>query len=130
MYAGEIYFEKAEEIAGILAIANFVDSQKNTICEKIKSFYLLAKAYPQPDVAFVGLALPLISGVIHVGSTVDNFRTAVEQIKRLFPGKDDVSVLSRIVLAYVVNKLYLLLVFDKGNKAVWEEIINWLEHLA
>ena len=116
MYAGEIYFEKAEEIAGILAIANFVDSQKNTICEGRKG----------PENSHI----PLISGVIHVGSTVDNFRTAVEQIKRLFPGKDDVSVLSRIVLAYVVNKLYLLLVFDKGNKAVWEEIINWLEHLA
>ena len=53
---------------------------------------------------FIAASLPLAAAIIHVGSTLDNFRRANEWVKECLPNSDPVSILSTLVLIYAVRK--------------------------
>ena len=56
------------------------------------------------NVIFVAECLPFVAGIVHVASTLDNFRTAKDWVKAVLPEPDAVSVLAALTFLYLVEK--------------------------
>ncbi len=82
----------------------FIERHQKTIFDKLEHFY--TEEEKDHEFAFIAASLPLISGIIHVGSTVDNYKNATEWIKKeqKMPNADPASVLSALTFIYLVNK--------------------------
>ncbi len=122
----------ASRSAGIvennLGIVDFINSQKRVIYEKLESSYGEAKLNVHPEADFRSLTAPLVSGIIHVGSSLDGYRKAVERTNEVFPGADYVIVLCKVVLTYLVCKGFeeFSQARDEEKRVMWGEMVAWL----
>ncbi len=79
----------------------FIERHKEQIFEKLKHFYETEKGH---EFAFIAASLPVISGIIHVGSKVDDYKEATKYIEEKIPNADPASVLSALTFIYLVDK--------------------------
>jgi hypothetical protein len=97
----------AEEAVDLLVLRNFVRDNKNAIYKQLEDCDARVSQGPSgldPDAAFIAQSLPLISGVIHVGSTRENFEAAATWVQKQSPHAEPASLLSTLVLLYVVDQ--------------------------
>jgi hypothetical protein len=85
------------------------------------------------DVMFIAESLPVISGIIHVGSRPNYFKDATEWIKKEFPDADanPASVLSALTFIYVVEKAqeYYKASGNEEKRRIWEHICKQVKNL-
>lgn len=82
----------------------FIQKHQEEIFDKLEHLYTNEER--DHEFAFIAASLPLISGVIHVGSKVDDYREATRWIKedKNMPNADPASVLSALTFIYLVDR--------------------------
>jgi len=126
-------FEKAQQaVEEQLNADGFIDSQKRTIFEKLEENYLSVKDQDQAQLMFIAASLPLAAAVIHVGTTLEDFRRANKWVKESLPDADPVSILSTLTLIYIVNKGWQDAAGsgDEHKKMVWNEMAGWVQSVV
>jgi hypothetical protein len=120
-----------EVVENQLKVAQFIDSHKDQIYAKMEANYQRVRDEQQAHLMFVALSLPLVSGVIHVGSTLQDFKRASEWVKQKLRVADPVAILSTLTLVYIVEK-GLREFADSGDlarKEQWEGMNEWMQSL-
>jgi len=130
----EKMLDSAKEAVGLLGLTKFIDDNKEAIYDQLEDCNERVRKVPiglDPDAAFIAQSLGMIGGVIHVGSTRKNFDAAAGSV--LPPGThaEPMSVLSTLVLLYVVHKGWRDpdVSKDAARKARWDTIYKrtkWL----
>jgi hypothetical protein len=116
-------FKKAETAVGQLGLTTFIEDHWNLIQEKMRKCdeeVNAAKDKGQAfgDMTFIATCLPLAAGIVHVGSTLDAFKNAQKEVREGVNLPDSTSVLSALVLVYLVQTGH-----DKNpGDAAWDRI--------
>jgi hypothetical protein len=89
-----------------LEIKRFFEEHKGQIYEKLKDCDKFAlQAGPQSDMIFVAESLPIINGIIHVGSTRQRLTEANKWVRETWgESADPLIILSALVFVYVVEE--------------------------
>jgi hypothetical protein len=98
--------EAVKVVESTLMLKEFIDDHKHQIYERLEECIDTAKkAAIDNDVIFIAESLPIINGIIYVGSRREILKGALDQI-RADRGKDSdpYIVLSAYVLIYIVNR--------------------------
>jgi hypothetical protein len=99
-----IQFDKAKEVVeDILGAKNFIESHQDEIFERLEEFDSRT-TNSEGDIMFIAETLPLTSGIVHLGSTADNFKNAKAWVRTNLPDSDTVSILSALTFLYLVDK--------------------------
>lgn len=121
----------AETVEDYLRVDKFIENHKEKIFAKLEENFGRVKDQPQAHLMFVALCLPLVSGVIHVGSTLQDFNHASDWIKQTLGDVDPVAILSTFTLVYIVKKG--LKEFsgsnDRNRKQLWEDMYDAIQTL-
>jgi len=97
--------EKAKEVVEHqLQVASFIENHKQAIFDKLEENYMRVQKQEQAPLMFIAASLPLISGIVHVGSTLEHFKSATAWVRDSLPEADPVSVLSTLTLIDVVER--------------------------
>jgi hypothetical protein len=126
-------FEKSEQaVESQLKVDRFIQDHRLTIFEKLEENYCSVRSQSQAQLMFIAASLPLAAAIIHVGSTLDNFRRANEWVKESLPDSDPVSILSTLVLIYAVRKGWEEAAEseDDSKKMMWNEMAEWMQSLV
>lgn len=100
-----IQFDKAKEVVeDILGAKDFIESHEDEIFERLEEFESRTTKNSEGDIMFIAEALPLTSGIVHLGSTADNFKKAKAWVRTNLPDSDTVSILSALTFLYLVDK--------------------------
>jgi hypothetical protein len=126
--------ESAQEAVKLLGLEDFINDNKVPIYKQLEDCDERVKVGPDgldPDAAFIAQSLHMISGVIHVGSTRANFDEAASWVKRPDIHAEPTSLLSTLVLFYVVYQGWqdANASSDETKKARWNSIYQrakWL----
>jgi len=108
---GDDGFTKMLQSAGhavqLLVLERFIRDNKQDIYKQLEDCDDRVSGRPSgldPDAAFVAQSLPLIDGVIHVGSSRDHFDDAARWVQRQSPHIEPDSLLSTLVLLYIMEQ--------------------------
>jgi hypothetical protein len=126
--------ESAQKSVELLGLTKFIDDNKKAIYEQLEDCDARVSKVPiglHPDAAFIAQSLGMIGGVIHVGSTRKNFDAAAAWVLPPDTHAEPMSVLSTLVLLYVVEKGWRDpdVSKDAAKKARWDTIYKrtkWL----
>lgn len=109
-----IQFDKAKEVVeDILGAQDFIESHQDEIFERLEEFDSRTKN-SEGDIMFIAETLPLTSGIVHLGSTADNFKKAKAWVRTNLPDSDTVSILSALTFLYLVDRGWQK--FSKSNE--------------
>lgn len=100
-------FEKAKEaVENQLHVDDFINERKEEIYAKLEDNHRRAMLVEDDSrgLMFIAESLPLISGIIYVGSTLKNFNDAINWVRKSLPNADPASVLSALTFFYIVEK--------------------------
>ncbi|MBU7585014.1 MAG: hypothetical protein KAF91_19255 [Nostoc sp. TH1S01] len=115
--------KKATEAVKILGIVDFISSNEHLIdrkledCDvrvfqaqkrtvKMQSGDRYCMEGSECDMMFIADSLPIVTGIVHVGSTVKELNDAKKWVKSIVPDADPISVLSALTLLYVAEHGY------------------------
>ncbi|MEA3208588.1 MAG: hypothetical protein QOE70_1645 [Chthoniobacter sp.] len=87
----------------LLRVDRFIEENKQIILERLQENYSGVTAQKQAYAMFITGSLPLVSGIIHVGSTADDFARAAAWVRDKSPKADPINVLCHFVLIYLVE---------------------------
>lgn len=121
----------SEEAVELLQIDDFINTQKGEIFERLEAGYRSTMNRPEADLLFIAESLPLISAIVNVGSTLNNFRQAVEWVKKELPYAEPVSALSALTFIFIVYKGHKA-ALDSGDEEkmkVWTKMRERVEAL-
>lgn len=85
----------------------FIEKHKQQIFNRLEDLY---KAEEQHELAFIAESFPLISGIVHLGSTVQDYRNATAWLTGTnpqqgnMPSTDPAAVISALTFVYLVDK--------------------------
>ena len=103
--------EDAKTAVRLLGIDDFIERNKKDIYDQLERCLLLVAEAEQtgaldlpPDAAFIAEALPLISGIVNVGSNRDTFDKAAAWVQTLIPGANSGRLLSTLTFLYIVDQ--------------------------
>jgi hypothetical protein len=86
------------------------------------------------DMMFIALSLPIMNGIIHVGSNRSDLRKAIEWILSKWKTEnkepDKISILSVLTLMYVVAKGWEAHKNDLGKRDIWLRIVSRVRKLS
>ena len=103
--------------------APFIARHKEEIFEKLEHIYDSDREH---EFAFIAASLPLISGIIHVGSRVNDYKEATKWVaeEANMPNADPASVLSALTFIYIVDKGVNdpIIIEIKDRKLKWENM--------
>jgi hypothetical protein len=141
----------AREAVAQLGIEKFIDIHKEKMYGKIENYERMHCANLEGseletceitagkkkgsenkyDMIFIAENLPMIYGVIHVGSKLEDFEKANKWAKKLLPGADALSVLSSLTFIYIVDKGWKEFKDNKDEerRKLWEGIRSRVEPL-
>jgi hypothetical protein len=126
----------AVESIGKLAAFDFIEDQRELIFERLEECDAIAKESGGTTL-FVAQSLPIINGIIYVGSrSQDNLNQAIDWVKSRFGRADPQIVLSTLVFRYIAD---IGLAAYKGTKStndtgepredIWARISERVEKL-
>jgi hypothetical protein len=133
--------QSANEAVKRLGLKDFIQDNKAAIYGQLEDCDTRVSERPSgldPNAAFVAQSLPLIGGVIHVGSSRTNFDDAATWVQQQSPHAEPNSLLSTLVLLYIVDQGWqdahapnqdAHAPNDEKKKAQWESIYQrakWL----
>lgn len=102
--------ETTNEILEALGIEVFLKDNRKIISDKLKEVNLHITNHPGENAIFYRDALPIVTGIIHVGSGISKYKEAKQKIinflkaKGLSSQESDVQlVLASIILRYIVE---------------------------
>lgn len=101
-----------EAVENQLKVSEFIDDFKDTIYGKLeeREAHVIETEEDRGDLqhagnaTFIAESLALVSGIVTIGSTRENFDKASEWIKTLFPKAEPTPVFLALTLIYIVNK--------------------------
>jgi hypothetical protein len=109
-----------------LNLEDFFTRQKPLIYERLEHYDRIATdAGANSDMVFIAEGLPIINGIINVGSTQDALNEAIKWVKSKWGDMaDPLLVLSALVFIYVVDRGALDHIHDEevAKHAAWERI--------
>ena len=96
-----------DKAAEHLGVVDFVKINWETLLEKLNTIEVAT--HDDEAANFVAQSLPIMSGIVHVGSTFENYRDTLVRIKgtlgdNAFEG-EDATLLTMLLLRYVVGKV-------------------------
>jgi hypothetical protein len=105
----------------LLRVDGFIEENKQLILDRLQEIYGAVTAQKQASSMFIAGSLPLVSGVIHVGSTVDDFARASAWVRDKSPKEEPVNVLCRFVLVHLAELGWreALESNDDQKRAIW-----------
>lgn len=133
----------AEEAVELLKIEDFLNAHIEKIFDRLEQYdhrvlELETQGEIEGEVIFVAESLPLISGVINVGSSRESFDEACEWVRNKFPGHEPVPLLSALTFVYIVNEKWSK--FEQAGstmpkeeaekKEIWERIHDRVQKMA
>ncbi len=115
--------KKATEAVQTLGVDGFISTNEDLIYRKLEYCDMrVFRAQQTPvtmptgdrycmersecDMMFIADSLPIVTGIVHVGSTLDQLNAAKQWVKRMVPDADPISVLSALTLLYVSEHGY------------------------
>jgi len=110
-----------EAVEDYLQIDDFIESQKDVILKRLEEHYEHVSDESEAPLLFIAEVLPLISGIVQVGSSVDNFRRAVGWTKACVPSADPGSFLTTLTLIYILEKGRQEFAYDEDE----EKRVTW-----
>ena len=98
--------ERAREVVvDQLKVDHFIESHQEEIYKQLEENARRTREEGcEGKLMFMAESLPLISGIVHVGSSLENLTNATEWVRRLLPKADPVSILSALTFIYIVEK--------------------------
>jgi len=132
--AATVKLKRAREaVESWLDLAGFIDLHKSGIYKKLEECDKLAtQTQTREGQTFLSESLPLISSIIHVGSSRGNFTRAANLIKENWPDADPAVLLSAFTFMYIVSKREDSLGVSLRNnrkRAVWDRISRSVDTL-
>jgi hypothetical protein len=85
-----------------LKVKDFIERHIDGILDRIEHSYLNSKDEPAGHLTFIAECLPIVSFVVHVGSSRGDFKAATEWVHETLPDADPGSVLSALTFIYLV----------------------------
>jgi hypothetical protein len=127
-------FDQAKDVVeNWLGLGGFIDSYKMKIYDRLENCQVqVAGDAATESQSFFTESLPLISSIIHIGSSRVKFIKAIEHIKETWPNADPDFLLSALTVIYLVRKHQDVLTTSLKNEqemARWERISQDLEML-
>ena len=126
-------FERAREaVEEHLKVKEFIENHEQDIYEKLEKFEESASVASREDEhAFIAESLPLIEGIVQVGSTPKDFEKASGWLKGLLPQADPALALSALVLMYVVGRGHqrFSIQGSSAQRASWERMFKRVQAL-
>jgi hypothetical protein len=109
-----------------LKIGEFIESKKDAIFRRLEEQYNHVKGEVEAPLLFIAEALPLVSGIVQVGSTVESLRRSVRWANSCVPSADPGSFLSTLTLIYILEKGRdeFVVCEDKAKREVWNEMTD------
>ena len=98
------YKRTVQVVEDYLKIGGFIDLHKDAIFRKLEEHHRQVGDESESPLLFIAEALPLVSGIINVGCTVENFREAVRWLKSYLPDADPFAILATLTLIYILEK--------------------------
>ncbi|PYS80142.1 MAG: hypothetical protein DMF67_11240 [Acidobacteria bacterium] len=110
--AAKTIADAAEQVVVRLGIEKFIEQQWEKIGKKLDECdeYARAAATFGGDMIFISMAIPLVNGIIHVGSTRERLTTTTEWISKewrrasLTYDPERIPVISALTLIYLITK--------------------------
>lgn len=104
--------EAREVVINILGLEKFItDNWGNIYARLEESEIRVWKAIEEKKckkneghLLFLSESLPFINGVVHVGSSLNNFSKGLKWVRKKLPHADAVSVISALALLFIVDK--------------------------
>jgi TIR domain len=127
-----VQFELAKiAVEDQLRISGFIETHKHEIYTKLEQSYRQVIERDHSSTVFFIEVLALVSGIVHVGSNMDDFKRATTWVRQSRPDVDPVSILSTLTLFYVVEKGWreFSLSSDMLKRSIWEGIRNGMQAL-
>jgi hypothetical protein len=105
-------FEKAREaVEENLKAQDFINQHRVEIyarleeCdERVTKAQSEGKVNGEADIVFIAECLPMVAAILHVGSTLQNYREAIKKVSDALPDADPVAVLSALTFLYIVER--------------------------
>jgi hypothetical protein len=107
--------QATQVVEELLRVDRFIEENKSVILDRLQENYEAVKAQNLAPAMFITGSQPLVSGIIHLGSTADDFARAAAWVRDKSPKADPVNVLCHFVLVYVA---------ELG----WREVLESNEH--
>lgn len=143
--------KKAKEAVHTLGVDHFISANEDLIYRKledcdIRVFKAQQRTATMPggdpcmegyecDMMFIADSLPIVTGIVHVGSTLKELTNAKKWVKDTVPDADPIAVLSALTLLYIAENGHQQyqeddvlidgaddLGQDASRKKVWERI--------
>jgi hypothetical protein len=139
--AAKTIADAAEQVVVRLGIEKFIDQQWPKIDEKLRECEGLAKLTQTfgGDMIFISMAIPLVNGIIHVGSDRDRLSKTSEWIARewrkptLTYDPERIPVISALTLIYLITKGWKATRTLKGKderKELWKRMQKRVQRLC
>lgn len=110
----------------LLNLEEFFSRQKELVYERLEHYDKIAtEAGANSDMVFIAEGLPIINGIINVGSTQHDYNEAITWVKKEWGHMaDPLLVLSALVFIYVVDRGAIdhMAEEDIAKQATWEHI--------
>lgn len=121
----------SDKAVELLKIDGFIKAQSKEIFGRLESGYRSTRTRAEADLLFIAESLPLISAIVNVGSSLENFRKAVDWAQIELHHAEPVSALSALTFIYVVDKGYKAAQEsgDADSKNMWTKMKELVETL-
>jgi hypothetical protein len=134
MPEGMIYKKAKEAVEERLKAQEFIEQHRPEIYARLEECdrrVVTAKdlAGGEADVIFIAECLPMVAAILHVGSTLRNYREGVKWISDSLPDADPVTVLSALTFLYIVEHGQVDARPDEAKMEVWRRISNRVSRL-
>ena len=130
MSRGETYLEKSGRVVSLLEISSFIDQNWQRISEEMEQKYQIATRSDKPSEAFVRETEEFVKSLlIRKIIPIEVYYFLVKTNEEFFPGEDDITMLLRLVLAYIVKKgyeKYVGLCYWGEKEMMWDEMMDWI----
>ena len=113
-----------EAVEERLKINDFIKNNNVQLYGKLEKCDLGVKNQPESDLLFIAECLPLINGIVQIGSTLADFNGAIQWIREKLPDAVPVSILSALTFIYIVETAIKddLVSKDAAKKEIWKRI--------
>lgn len=125
----DIIKKSSEAVEDQLQCNGFISKHWGDIYQNLVDIYnkVAANQKEGREILFIAETLPIMSGIVHVGSSLKNFQKASKWVSGMIPDTDPAAILSALTFIYIVNqcKTNPPTESDK-NPEIWERIYNWV----
>ncbi len=113
----------------LLQVSSLIEQYKDQIYRKLEDLDKNVTNQSGGDIAFMAGGLSLISGIVHVGSTLKDYDRATDWVKQQLAKSDPGPVLSALTFIYIVDKGFneFKASSDEDKRDVWERIHKRVE---